>query len=64
MVLHHETKDFQVDELTVAKGGLKMKETDLPPNVEPFTPAAGPPKLDKNGLPQMNGSGAITIRSL
>ena len=27
MVLHHESKEFQVDELTVAKGGSKLKET-------------------------------------
>jgi uncharacterized protein (TIGR03435 family) len=58
MVLHHESKEFQVDELTVAKGGLKMKETE-DPNIEPFTPAAGPPKAGKNGVPQLNGSGAI-----
>jgi uncharacterized protein (TIGR03435 family) len=58
MVLHHESKDFQVDELTIAKGGSKLKETS-DPNIEPFTPAAGPPKPDKNGFPQLNGSGAI-----
>ena len=58
MVLHHESKEFPVDELTVAKGGSKLKETE-DPNVEPLTPAAGPPKPDKNGLPQLNGSGAI-----
>ena len=58
MVLHHESKDFQVEELTVAKGGSKLKETS-DPNIEGFTPAAGPPKLDKNGFPEMNGSGAI-----
>jgi uncharacterized protein (TIGR03435 family) len=64
MAVHHESKEFPVDELTVAKGGLKMKETILPPDAEPFTPAAGPPKLDKNGSPEMNGSGAITFISL
>jgi uncharacterized protein (TIGR03435 family) len=58
MVLHHESKDFQVDELTIPKGGSKLKETS-DPNIEPFTPAAGPPKPDKNGFPQLNGSGAI-----
>ena len=64
VVVHHESKDFQVDELTVAKGGSKLKETDLPPDAESFTPAAGPPKLDKNGSPEMNGSGAIVMISL
>src|SRR5579864_8938578 len=63
LVLHHESKEFTVDEMTVAKGGLKLKETG-DPNVEPFTPAAGPPKLDKSGLPEMNGSGAIVSISL
>ena len=63
MVVHHESKEFSVDELTVAKGGSKLKETDLPPDAESFTPPATPPKLDKNGLPEMNGSGAITMIS-
>lgn len=64
MVLHHEWKEFQVEALTVAKGGLKMKETTLEANAEPFSPAAGPPKLDKNGLPELNGSGAIVMISM
>src|ERR1700682_5612032 len=59
VVLHHESKDFQVEELTVAKGGLKLKETDLGPNPDPFTPFASPQKSDKNGMPEMNGFGAI-----
>jgi uncharacterized protein (TIGR03435 family) len=63
LVLHHESKDFQVDELTVAKGGLKLKETE-DPNIEPLTPVGGPLKLNKNGLPEMNGSGAIVTISL
>ena len=64
LVLHHESKEFQVDELTAAKGGLKLKETSLPPNAEPFTPIPGPPKNDKNGLPEMNGTGAIVAITL
>ena len=45
MVLHHESKEFQVEELVVARGGPKLKETveDL---TAPLPP--GPPKL-KNG---------------
>jgi uncharacterized protein (TIGR03435 family) len=58
LVLHHESKELPVDELTVAKGGSKLKET-ADPNAEPFTPLAGPLKFDKNGVPEMNGSGAI-----
>lgn len=61
VVLHHESKEFQVDELTVAKGGLKMKETDLPADAGPFAPTDGPPKFDKNGVPAMDGSGAIVM---
>lgn len=59
LVLHHDSKIFQVDELTVAKGGSKLKDTDLDPQAEPFTPVGGPPKSDHDGLPKMNGSGAI-----
>ena len=59
LVLHHDSKIFQVDELTVAKGGSKLKDTDLDPQAEPFTPVGGPPGPDQNGLPKMNGSGAI-----
>ncbi|MBZ5633528.1 MAG: TIGR03435 family protein [Acidobacteriia bacterium] len=58
MVVHYESKEFQVDELTVAKGGSKLKETS-DPNIEPLTPAAGPLRADKNGVPELNGSGAI-----
>jgi uncharacterized protein (TIGR03435 family) len=59
LALHHELKEFSVDELTVAKGGSKLKQTDLEPGAEPFTLPAGPLKLDKNGAPEMNGWGAI-----
>jgi uncharacterized protein (TIGR03435 family) len=59
LALHHESKQLQVDTLTVAKGGPKLKETDLGPNPDPFTPIEGPPKVDKNGSREMNGFGAI-----
>jgi len=59
MVVHHESKEFPVDELSVDKGGSKLKETDLPPDAESFTPTAGQPKLDKNGAREMNGFGSI-----
>lgn len=58
MVVHHESKEFPVDELTVAKGGSKLKDTE-DPHIEPLTPPTGPPQAGKNGLPQLNGSGAI-----
>jgi uncharacterized protein (TIGR03435 family) len=65
MVLHHESKEFQVSELVVAKGGSKLKETALDPNAPPPPPPTGPPqgppKLDKNGFPEMNGPGLMML---
>ena len=58
LVLHHESREFQVEEVTVAKGGAKLKETDLGANPDPFLPDLGPPKPN----PAMNGYGAtVTI---
>jgi hypothetical protein len=45
MVLHHESKDFPVDELTLAKGGSKLKETE-DPNIEPITPKRFRPRTN------------------
>lgn len=64
MVVHHDSKEFQVDELQVAKGGSKLKETTLDPNAPPPPPPTGPPgppKLDKNGFPEMNGPGLMML---
>jgi uncharacterized protein (TIGR03435 family) len=58
VVVHHESKEFQVDELVLAKGGSKLKETTLDPNAPPAV-EAGPPKLDKNGSPEMSGPGMM-----
>jgi uncharacterized protein (TIGR03435 family) len=60
MTLHHESKEFPVDELVIAKGGPKLKETDLDPNAPPVPAPAGPPgppKLDKNGVPELTSPG-------
>jgi uncharacterized protein (TIGR03435 family) len=66
VVFHRESKEFQVEELTVAKGGPKLKPTDLDPNAPPLgalppgpqgLPA--PPKMDANGFPQLPGAGMI-----
>jgi uncharacterized protein (TIGR03435 family) len=46
VVLHHESKDFKVEELVVAKGGPKFKETTM--DVTGDIGAAGPPTM-KNG---------------
>jgi uncharacterized protein (TIGR03435 family) len=65
MVVHHESKEFQVSELVVAKGGPKLKETTLDPNAPPPPPPTGPPqgppKLDQNGFPEMKGPGFIIL---
>jgi uncharacterized protein (TIGR03435 family) len=68
VVFHRESKEFQVEELTVAKGGLKLKPTELDPNAPPPGPApAGPgglpppPKMDANGFPQLPGPGLIVM---
>jgi uncharacterized protein (TIGR03435 family) len=42
VTLHHESKEFEVEELVVAKGGSKLKETAENPNA-PWPP--GPPKM-------------------
>jgi uncharacterized protein (TIGR03435 family) len=46
VVLHHESKEFQVDELVVDKGGSKLKDTAWD-SATPLPP--GPPQRDKNG---------------
>jgi uncharacterized protein (TIGR03435 family) len=56
MLLHHESKEFQVDEVVVSKGGPKFKETSLDPNA-PRAVETG--KLDGNGAPEINGPGLI-----
>ena len=59
VVVHRDSKVFQLDELVVGKGGAKLKETDLDPSATPAPgeplplPPPGPPKLDKSGVPQL-----------
>jgi uncharacterized protein (TIGR03435 family) len=50
LAAHHITKDFPVYELTIAKGGTKLKENTE--NLEPSRP--GDPRLppDRDGFPQ------------
>lgn len=51
LAVHHITKDFPVYELTIAKGGTKLKE-----NTENLEPSRmGDPKmpLDRDGFPQL-----------
>jgi uncharacterized protein (TIGR03435 family) len=53
--LHHELKEFQVEELVIAKGGSKLKETtlDAAALLDP-----GPPAFDKNRA--LAGPGYVT----
>jgi uncharacterized protein (TIGR03435 family) len=53
VVLHHESKEFQVEELEIAKGGHKLKDTTVE-NPD----ADGPPKMD-NGV--LKGPGFVTM---
>jgi uncharacterized protein (TIGR03435 family) len=55
MALHREPKELPLYELTVAKGGSKLKETD-DPNIEPATASL---RAAKGGALELNGSGAI-----
>lgn len=59
LAVHRESKEFQVYELTVAKGGPKTKPTDLPPDAEPFDFGAGNPKAGQNGALNINGAGSV-----
>jgi uncharacterized protein (TIGR03435 family) len=59
VAVHHASKEFQVYELTVARDGPKMKETDLPSTAEPFDFAAGAPKFGGNGALEISGTGSV-----
>jgi uncharacterized protein (TIGR03435 family) len=45
VMLHHESKEFQVEELMIGKGGSKLKETTLD---QAALLDPGPPAFDKN----------------
>lgn len=52
LMLHHEQKQTQVGELTVAKGGAKLKETPKGPQSEAAPSAeTAKMKLDQDGFP-------------
>jgi uncharacterized protein (TIGR03435 family) len=54
LALHHESKEFQVEDLVVGKDGHKLKESPADPDAELLV---GPPKRDKNG--SLDRPGAI-----
>jgi uncharacterized protein (TIGR03435 family) len=60
LAFHHITKDFPVYELTIAKGGSKLKE-NADPNLEPLRPGDPRMPVDRNGFPQLppGKSGAV-----
>ncbi len=78
VTLHRVSKVFQVEEMVAAKGGVKLKETTLDSNAanssqpEPAPPIGpppgglpfGPPKLDKNGVPQLDRPGIIMMMNM
>jgi len=61
LAVHRESKEFRVYELTVAKSGPKMKQTDLPATAEPFDFGSGSPKMGPNGALEMNGMGSVVM---
>jgi uncharacterized protein (TIGR03435 family) len=64
LTLHHQSKIFQVEQMEIAKAG-KLKESTLDPNAPEAQPAlAGPfspPKMDKNGVPELSAPGLIMM---
>jgi uncharacterized protein (TIGR03435 family) len=60
MKFHKETKDFPVYALTVAKGGLKMKESPVDPNDEATDPGEKP-KTPATNVTGSGGRGGVHI---
>lgn len=54
VALHHESKELQVEELVIAKGGPKLKESKEDPATPP---PEGPPKLNHG---ELAGPGLVT----
>ncbi|HEX4137915.1 MAG TPA: TIGR03435 family protein [Bryobacteraceae bacterium] len=59
VAVHRESREFRVYELTVARGGLKMKETDLPATAESYDFGAASPKFGQNGALDISGTGSV-----
>jgi uncharacterized protein (TIGR03435 family) len=54
--MHHESKEFPVYALTVAKGGLKMKESPIDPDADSSNGGKGAVNVDVSG-----GRGGATV---
>lgn len=63
MKLHHESREMKLDELVVGKNGPKLKASTDDPKAaaEPPQGPPSPPKMDKNGAPQLDRPGMITM---
>ncbi|MBZ5578638.1 MAG: TIGR03435 family protein [Acidobacteriia bacterium] len=62
LTLHRESKEFSVDELVVGKNGAKLKDTEAPDAPPPLPGTPLPmPKLDQNGVPQLDRPGLIMM---
>jgi len=63
LALHHETREFQVYSLLVAKGGPKMKPSS--PDADAGTPPAGNDRLDSKGFPVLQpGARVVTVTGM
>ena len=60
VVVHHESRVFQADEMTLAKGASKLKETDLPDSTPQTIPWMGL-KTGPDGLPRLPAAGLTVI---
>jgi len=66
LTLHHQSKIFQVEEMQLAKAG-KLKESTLDANTPEAQPPVGPftpPKMDKNGVPELSAPGLIMMMTV
>lgn len=64
VVVHKDSKEFQIDELVVTKDGPKLKETDLPADAAEFKPTPGTPipiKPGPDGTPKLPSAGMIMM---
>jgi uncharacterized protein (TIGR03435 family) len=60
LTLHHETREFQVYSLLVAKGGPKMKPSSPDADAKTAPPASpNPRRLDSKGFPVLGPGGEV-----
>jgi uncharacterized protein (TIGR03435 family) len=68
LALHREKKEMPGFELTIAKGGSKLKDSAPEPPPDPAAPPppprTGPPKRDANGFPIMDRPGMMMMMQM